>query len=964
MLKRCFYASLLILGLSYSLWAKPVPSSNGERYGYQYIALLWEKGESDILEREIESFLVQYPNSQYRDYVRFLSANLQLNKGSFRAALETYDVLLFGDLDLETKHQLYLNRALSLYYLKDYSSAMTQIQILDSSTRDTLLLAEASICKARIYNILGQHFGSMRAYQYALEYLDSPLYRYEYLGVLLDQHRTEEAEVELTKLANDENFAVPAYTAYADYLLRSSLMDDFESLIAQKSTLQDELPVKILILRKAFLDKDYRRAEVILNANPQAQDHLYYYRALLAIEMGDTAQADELLADLVKSAEPDLKVLSYLERLKILYLTEPISAMVQLGQYVENPENKIAKAEQHLCLGFFAYQKQDYVEALKQFNLARSESKDQARLAEIDLLVAKSWLKAKRLGSALEAFNRYLNLYPQASHRDEALYYIGFIHHENKDYVLAKTAFSKLLAQHPESENLPSAKFYLAEMDYYLANYTLALNAFLEILEAEPDNSDAALRVAQIYYYMANYDATEHWLQKISPGYDSLILQGHVHFIRKDYPSALQFFSLAERASNKAVQITEAQSYRALCLYQMKRYTEATELYLKLFKGSESPDTYLYLGAKSAYAAGDYHQALRLFDQFIDTYPESQYFLPVLADIANSYYNMGNYEQAVRDYHSILSRFRNVREFSDADRALLGEVFTGLELSLKRADNPALMDETAELSQSFQSLYISFELSYLLIRLYAENDSWQDVLNGAEELRRAFPEVKRNEVEILMAESLIELNELAQADSLLGTLYTDTNDLEALIRWAEIDYLTQDYASALKKYRVAFTNSPGADIWYQMLKASAGIDYQDFDEIWSLGDVYQNEIPASRIVRLTQLMEQNSFDEALLYTDQIINESLNPHDHATAFLHKGLIYFHQERYEAAIPEFNRTLMLFPDLADIRDDAAYHLIVTYIRMGEFSEAEMLLWDMATELSDDHKSAINELMGQGQ
>jgi hypothetical protein len=34
------------------------------------------------------------------------------------------------------------------------------------------------------------------------------------------------------------------------------------------------------------------------------------------------------------------------------------------------------------------------------------------------------------------------------------------------------------------------------------------------------------------------------------------------------------------------------------------------------------------------------------------------------------------------------------------------------------------------------------------------------------------------------------------------------------------------------------------------------------------------------------------------------------------------------------------------------------------MGEFSEAEMLLWDMGTELSDEHKSVINELMGQGQ
>jgi tetratricopeptide (TPR) repeat protein len=958
MLKRLLALCLILFGFqAYLLWGKE--PSNQERYAYRYIVLLYEKGQHQVLAAEIDNFRAEYPQSEYSAYVRFLGANLKLEKGAFAAALEDYDALLFENLDLAVKQQLQLNRALSLYHLKDYAAAMTQLQVLESSSKDPRILAEVYIQKARIYSALSQYFSAMRSYQYALGRQRTPEILYEYMQVLLGQHKVDEAEEVLQELAGNDSYFVPAHITYLEYLLNSGLLADFEALLAEHPSLKDELETQILILRKAFLDEDYARAEAILS---QSSEHEYftYYRALLATQQGKANQADSLFADLVRSGSPELRILSYLQRLKILYQNEPVAAMLQLGQFVQNPDNRIAKAEQYLTLGFFAYQKADYLEALKQFNLARSESLNPMKLAEIDIYIAKSWLKAKRNDSALQAFNRYLNLYPQGRDRDAALFYLGFIHHEKKDYPLAKSAFTQLIATHPNSAHVPPAKFYLAEMDYYLANYNLALMAFLDILQAEPENSDAALRVAQIYYYMENYDEAERWLEKISPGYDSLILQGHVNFIKRDYNMALQFFSLSERSTSNPLRITEAQSYRALCLYQMKRYQEATELYLKLFKGSESPDTYLYLGAKSAYAAGDYHQALRLYDQFVDTYPSSQYFLPVLADIANSYYNMGNYAQAVQDYKNILSRYRNIREFSDADRALLGEVFTGLELSLKRADDQDLISDLAALSETFQSLYISFELSYLIIRLYAESELWDDVLVGAEELRSQFPQVKRNEVEMLMAESLIRLEEYSVADSLLASLYQDTQDLEALTRWAEIDYLSENYAAALQKYRQAYATHPSSEMWFNMLKASISAEYQDFDALWSMGSHYQDEIPSARLFRLEYLVSYAEFAQALELTDSIINESLSSHDHAMAFLYKGIIAFTQVRYEAAITEFNRTIMLFPDMNDIQDLAFFYLIRSYLELGERSEAELILWDAGSKLSDEHLSIINSLM----
>ncbi len=76
---------------------------------------------------------------------------------------------------------------------------------------------------------------------------------------------------------------------------------------------------------------------------------------------------------------------------------------------------------------------------------------------------------------------------------------------------------------------------------------------------------------------------------------------------KKNYSPALEQFILAEGFATDNVRKIEAQSYRALCLYQMKRFKAVLYLIPKTFPEKESPDTYLFLAAKSAYAAKDYH---------------------------------------------------------------------------------------------------------------------------------------------------------------------------------------------------------------------------------------------------------------------------------------------------------------------------------------------------------------------
>lgn len=957
---------ILLVGLLFiAPLAAQVPAANNlEKYSYQYIVKLYERGESQYLDAEIQSFMAKYPQSRYRHSLRYLSGNLLLEDERNAEALAIYDEILLEDIELSLRHQVYLHRALSLIGMGDYTQAMNQLQSLQSETKDTFLLAQANLYKARLYKELGQYYSAKLAYEYTLQHSPQPQVEYEYFEVLLKLNKDLDAQALLENISEQSPVYAQSNILWAKYLLDHNRYQEFDQLMQATASLSTLPQMELLKIRKAISLEDFSGASEILKSTVNTGDYYDFYQALVLAHEGDDSEADFLFSRLVKDAQPELKVLSFLERLKSIYRTQPLSAIRQLGDFVDNPQNQVARAEQLHTMGYFAFQQQDFAEALKYLAQGRAESTNRMQMAEIDILIARSWLLAKDHPRAMQSFNRYLNLYPQAKARDTALYYLGYLNFEGKDYSLATKAFNQLIQEHPASGFVPSARFYLAEMDYFMANYNRALAAFQNILKAEPQNSYAALRVAQTYFYLGSYGDAENSLATLTPSYDSLILQGHINFNRKDYAKALKHFGQAEQATENELRITEAKSYRALCLYQMKRYDEATQIYLQLYQGKQSPDTYLYLGGKSAYAAGDYHLALQLFDQFIDTFPDSQYFLPVLADIANSYYNMGNYRQALSDYRNILLRFRNINQIQAADQALLGEVFTGIELTLRRLDDPVLAYEVAQMADTFQSQFIRFELSYLVLRIYAEGEQWREVLHSAEKLREDFPEQSRMEVELLMGQSLLKLAAYEEADSLLSTLYEDTQDLRALLGWAEVDLELGDYEAALGKYQTALELEPGPVLWHEALRASAASDYLRFEEIWEDGAEYADQLPQVRLLRLAQLVDNSRFEQAEPWADSIINDSPNTHDHATAFYYKALMLYKNSQYEAAITGFKKTMLLFPDYQDITGLCAYQVILGYLALDARKEAQMHLWDYSPLLSEAQLKKINDSMGENQ
>jgi tetratricopeptide (TPR) repeat protein len=939
---------------------KLLANSTQEQYAYRFIVELYDTGETTSLVKEIYQFQALYPNSSYLPYVKFIDANLAVELGDHRKAQRIYTELLEGNISHDILAELLLNYAISLNQTGDYATSMHLLQRLDSEVGDPIYSAETAIQRADIYYKQGQYFSAERAYRTALAYYpDNKELQLGLFSCLVNLQKDDEA---LSMLWNQDPVATTYsqfLTVWLEYLLANERYWDFDVFLQNNDLGLAAQTVNIydIRIRRALLKGDFTAADSIITVTGTPNSHFLFYKTLIMLSKGNVNMAMSNFQTLVKDPDPDVSVPAYLENLKLLYKSEPLSAITQLSNYIKATVRDVKKAEMYYTLGYFCYHKDDYSEAIKQLSLARQFEMSSELNSRIDMLIAESWFALGRNDMAIDAFNKYLNHYSEGSLKDKALFYIGYINFNSKNYSQAKQSFARLT---PESIYYHDALYYQSEIEFYLANYNTALMTYLKLYQQNPGNSAVALRIAQSYYYMGDLEQTEMYIGMLQPTYESSILKGNVLISRKNYSAALDQFSLAESFAIEPLRKAEAQSYRALCLYQMKRFKEASALYLQLSNTKESPDTYLFLSAKSAYAAKDYHQALQLLDSFIDQYPNSQFFFAALGSIANSYYNMGNYQQAVSDWLNILKRFRNNVSFNDAEIGLIKDTLLGVELGIGRLDKLELLDELINLPDTFSSEFIKFELNLILLKTYASGKKWAELIRIAERIRNEYPQRNSDDVAMLMVTGLIELNKYGEADTLLNSIYEQSHSPVTLLKWAELEMLTGSYASALQKYKQAFATNPNGETWVNMLECSSKLQFDEFEDLWLQGAQFEDaQIAASRL-RLNQLYHEERYIEAQSLAESLLYNSLSTQDHAQSFLILGLIDYQKQNYNACIASLKRVILLFPEYPIIRKEAIIYMIKAQVSGGAVTEAEMHLSLYARDLDIETLNELNRLV----
>ncbi|MVW75333.1 tol-pal system protein YbgF [Pseudomonas xionganensis] len=102
-------------------------------------------------------------------------------------------------------------------------------------------------------------------------------------------------------------------------------------------------------------------------------------------------------------------------------------------------------------------------------------------------------IKAKDFTRAAQAFNGFLNKYPNSQYAGNAQYWLGEVTLANGDVQGAGQAFAKVAQQYPSHAKVPDALFKLADVEQRLGNTDKAKGILRQVIAQYPGSSAAQL---------------------------------------------------------------------------------------------------------------------------------------------------------------------------------------------------------------------------------------------------------------------------------------------------------------------------------------------------------------------------------------------------------------------------------------------------------------------------------------
>ncbi|NMD13323.1 MAG: hypothetical protein GYA77_07195, partial [Candidatus Cloacimonetes bacterium] len=310
--------------------------------------------------------------------------------------------------------------------------------------------------------------------------------------------------------------------------------------------------------------------------------------------------------------------------------------------------------------------------------------------------------------------------------------------------------------------------------------------------------------------------------------------------------------------------------------------------------------------------------------------------------------------------------FSRASSFNEEELALLNEVFTGLELAARRSGAPDDVGQISAMLEMVHSDYLKFEIEYLLVKLYANSQLWDDLLQEAARLRDSLglQDPRRQDLELMMAQSLIELDRYAQADSLLGMIQASSTNRESLLKWADLASLTGNGELAMQRYLQAWEQQSEAALWLKILDLSAKMDYLRFEELWDLGNAYLETQPQARLHRINHLLFQKNHPAAQAEANQILDTQIDPWLRAQAEFILGRIAYENGDFASALSSFRKVRLIHADYPDLVQNSNFYYILCLIKTGARQEAVLSLAELRDTLKQEQLQSIDIMLAEEQ
>jgi len=355
------------------------------------------------------------------------------------------------------------------------------------------------------------------------------------------------------------------------------------------------------------------------------------------------------------------------------------------------PEEEFGKA---LAL----YKKRDYAQALKTFQRLEEEYKVAPFRPDLLFMQGQALRALQRWPEAADFFSQVAAVHPTLA--DYALYYQGEALHLAGEGMKSLEVFKSLVERHPKSLLVPRAKLKMAEVHLQLKDYLQSAEVCENLLRESPKKDYAAEALSLLGQAKESLERwpeafrtyQELWLkyplhplaQKAKDRWDSLAREKRVPG-EKISPEALlrrslQFYQayLHETALGEMEQIEgflphaypdsyagerwvdELYFHRGMCLFRLKKYSQAAEnfhLLVQHSRSDEMAEKSLFWMARALFRLGRNEEALGSFALLQSAYPRGAFLDQAHYLKARILEDKGDIVQAISLYREIVERF-------------------------------------------------------------------------------------------------------------------------------------------------------------------------------------------------------------------------------------------------------------------------------------------------------------------
>lgn len=326
---------------------------------------------------------------------------------------------------------------------------------------------------------------------------------------------------------------------------------------------------------------------------------------------------------------------------------------IVLGKYLQEYPFTIHRHEILLALGNYYYNNGNYAKAGDCYKNLDLKNVNTGERDGVIYRTAFCHIKAGEQKKAMPLLKALAQ--NSAKYRDEARYYEGYIHYENKDY---SSAYRSLSRVNSSSRYGYEAQYILTNIDFLKRDYAKAIAHSEQLLNANYDTIHVAELhriMGESHYQLGNDKKANEYLVKYlqrtkAPARNTLYMAGILAYRNGNYPRSIELLSQTADTLDAIGQ--NALLHVGLSHLQQKEVQKAAQAFERAALSQQDKtvrEVALYNLALCYYDSNFsmFDSTISLFEKFLSEHPTSVYADEVKARLSDLYIHSRNYKAAL-----------------------------------------------------------------------------------------------------------------------------------------------------------------------------------------------------------------------------------------------------------------------------------------------------------------------------